>query len=94
MICIIVMGGNKWNAPPSSLCPVCSRSAFPAESFIAADRTPYHLACLKCQHCNKRLTATTLAEHEKMLYCNTCYQDIFIHAVTSDINVENIKKKK
>merc|ERR1711915_147116 len=27
-----------WKAPPSSICPVCSMSAFPAESYMAADR--------------------------------------------------------
>ena len=70
-----------WKSPPSSLCPVCSRSAFPAESYMAADRTPYHKACLKCQHCTKRLTPATLAEHQKTLYCNACYQDIFITMV-------------
>merc|ERR1711915_1015837 len=67
-----------WKAPPSSICPVCSMSAFPAESYMAADRTPYHRACLKCNKCCKRLTPSSMAEHDKMLYCDHCYQLIFI----------------
>merc|ERR1712228_810184 len=67
-----------WKAPPSSICPVCSMSAFPAESYMAADRTPYHKACLKCNQCCKRLTPSSMAEHDKMLYCDNCYQLIFI----------------
>merc|ERR1712228_1088397 len=59
-----------WKAPPSSICPVCSMSAFPAESYMAADRTPYHRACLKCNKCCKRLTPSSMAEHDKMSYCD------------------------
>merc|ERR1739841_51731 len=62
----------------SSLCPLCSRSAYPAESYIAADRTPYHKACLKCGGCQKMLTSTSLNEHNKALYCQSCYQHQFL----------------
>merc|ERR1712002_26962 len=65
--------------PPPPLCPACSRSAYPAESYVAADRTPYHLVCLKCTQCSKKLIPASLNEHEKQLYCGSCYQDMFIH---------------
>eukprot|EP00092_Neocalanus_flemingeri_P014151 GFUD01015265.1.p2 GENE.GFUD01015265.1~~GFUD01015265.1.p2 ORF type:complete len:165 (-),score=48.34 GFUD01015265.1:16-456(-) len=67
------------SSTPSPLCPACSRSSYPAESYMAADRTPYHLACLMCHQCSKKLTPATLAEHDKQLYCSVCYQEMFIH---------------
>merc|ERR1711915_933517 len=70
--------GWKSLSAASSLCPLCSRSAYPAESYIAADRTPYHKACLKCGGCQRRLTSASLNEHNKALYCQSCYQQQFI----------------
>jgi len=68
-----------WKSPSNtSLCPICSRSAYSAESFIAADRTPYHKVCLKCCQCSKRLSPATINEHDQKLYCQQCYQHLFI----------------
>merc|ERR1711931_82683 len=68
-----------WTAPPTSpKCPACSTSVFPAESFMAADRKPFHKKCVKCKTCNKVLTSATLNEHETQLYCKACYDNIFM----------------
>ena len=39
--------------PPLPQCPACSRSVYPAEAFMAVDRTPFHRACVKCRQCGK-----------------------------------------
>ena len=71
--------GWKWTAPPAApKCPACSTSVFPAESFMAADRKPFHKKCVKCKSCNKVLTSATLNEHETQLYCKACYDNIFM----------------
>ena len=44
---------------------------------MAADRTPFHLSCLKCGHCQKKLTPATLNEHHHKLYCPLCYEELF-----------------
>merc|ERR1711971_769617 len=46
-------------------CPVCHRSVFPMEAVMAADRTPYHKFCLKCNECGRKLDIGNLNEHEK-----------------------------
>ena len=58
------------------------RSVYPAESYMAADRTPYHKSCLKCSQCEKRLTPASLNEHDQRLFCQHCYQTIFIAPVS------------
>merc|ERR1711962_1208419 len=74
------IGQMGWSAPVSApLCPVCNKSVFATEAYYAADRTPYHTRCLKCQaKCNKKLTPATLNEHNKKLYCRNCYEDTFL----------------
>merc|ERR1712243_493165 len=55
-----------------------AHQCFPAESFMAADRKPFHKKCVKCKSCNKVLTSATLNEHETQLYCKACYDNIFM----------------
>jgi len=68
-----------WTAPPPApRCGCgCGSSVFAAESFMAADRTPFRLACLKCGDCGKKLTAGKIAEHDKKLFCHPCHQKLF-----------------
>merc|ERR1719219_520090 len=67
-----------WTAPPQApKCPACQTSVFPAESFMASDRTPFHKRCVKCKNCNKSLTSATLNEHKTQLYCLPCYDVVF-----------------
>merc|ERR1712012_905958 len=68
-----------WSAPPSApMCPACKVRVYPAEAVMAADRKPFHKKCVKCVACGKGLTPATLNEHETQLYCNFCYENIFI----------------
>merc|ERR1712183_1008999 len=67
-----------WSAPPPApLCPSCKRSVFATEAYMAADRTPFHIKCLKCSKCNKSLSPANLNEHEKKLFCPLCYEEMF-----------------
>ena len=45
-------------------------------------RTPYHKVCLKCCQCSKRLSPATINEHDQKLYCQQCYQHLFIAQVS------------
>ena len=56
---------------------------------MAADRTPFHIFCIKCSQCNKKLTPASINEHEKKLFCPSCYEDIFNKQV-SEISSECI----
>merc|ERR1712226_1664437 len=49
------------------------------EAYMAADRTPYHIKCLKCYQCKKKLNPSTLNEHQKQLYCRNCYEANFVN---------------
>jgi len=70
-----------WTAPPAApKCPACSISVYPAESFMAVDRTPFHKQCVKCKQCGKGLNSATLNEHGKQLYCKPCYENVFVNA--------------
>jgi len=65
-------------APAAPMCPACQVRVYPAEAVMAADRKPFHKKCVKCRTCGKGLTPATLNEHQTQLYCNPCYENIFI----------------
>ena len=67
--------------PASALCPACTSPVYLAEGWIAADRTPFHKACLKCRRCRKMLNALTINEHRDHLYCKPCYHMVFMEKV-------------
>jgi len=58
--------------PLSPNCPKCDRAVYAAEEKIAGG-FKWHKICFKCSQCNKRLDSTTCAEHDRSLYCVTCY---------------------
>jgi len=45
---------------------------------MAADRRPFHKACVKCSECSKRLSPATINEHNTKLFCNSCYENIYM----------------
>ena len=53
------------------------KSVFAREAYMAADRTPFHVFCLKCCNCQKKLTPASLNEHQHKLYCPVCYEELF-----------------
>merc|ERR1711934_217808 len=82
--------GQGLGSSGSSGCPVCLRSVFPMEAVMAADRTPYHKYCLKCNECGRKLEIANMNEHEKLLFCGSCYQVLF--RAHSDILVNDSRK--
>jgi len=58
--------------PNSAICPKCDRAVYAAEEKIAGG-FKWHKICFKCSTCSKRLDSTTCTEHERSLYCKTCY---------------------
>ena len=68
-----------WTTPPAApRCPACNAAVFPAEAFMAADRRPFHKACVKCVKCRKVLGPATINEHQTQLFCKACYDGIFM----------------
>merc|ERR1711976_1017688 len=61
-----------FKVPEAPKCPTCNRSVFAAEEKVAGGYK-FHKICFKCSMCNKMLDSTTCAEHEKTLFCKTCY---------------------
>ena len=68
-------------SPATVLCPACTNPVYTAEAMIAADRTPFHKACVKCRRCRKMLSAATINEHREHLYCKACYHVVFMEKV-------------
>lgn len=64
-------------APMAPKCPACTCPVYPAETFMAGDRTPFHKACVKCFNCKKSLNSQTLNNHLNQLFCMPCYQMLF-----------------
>lgn len=61
-----------FKAPQAPKCPKCDRAVYAAEEKVAGGYK-WHKVCFKCELCNKMLDSTSCAEHEKQLYCKTCY---------------------
>merc|ERR1711874_87795 len=66
------MPWKAFSQPPR--CPACATPVFANEAYMAADRTPFHRTCVKCDLCTKPLTPGEINEHEKHLYCRVCYE--------------------
>jgi len=61
-----------FKAPEAPKCPKCDRSVYAAEEKMAGGYK-FHKVCFKCDMCNKLLDSTTVAEHNKELYCKACH---------------------
>merc|ERR1712212_846963 len=61
-----------FKATQAPQCPKCSKSVYAAEERIAGGYK-WHKICFKCSMCNKMLDSTNVQEHERALYCKTCY---------------------
>ncbi|KAG8430367.1 hypothetical protein GDO86_017920 [Hymenochirus boettgeri] len=60
-----------------TLCPGCAKEVFFAEKVMSLGRN-WHRPCLRCQRCNKTLTAGGHAEHDGLPYCHVpCYGHLF-----------------
>ncbi|KAK2843325.1 hypothetical protein Q7C36_011540 [Tachysurus vachellii] len=58
-------------------CPKCNKEVYFAERVTSLGKD-WHRPCLKCEKCNKTLSAGSHAEHEGKPYCNNpCYSALF-----------------
>lgn len=57
-------------------CAGCDKSVYAAEEVVALGRK-YHIRCLKCESCSKKLEALNTCDKDSHLYCNTCYARLF-----------------
>jgi len=66
-----------WGSAPK--CPACSRTVYPMEQVIAADRKPFHAKCIGCQMqgCRAELTERGLHRYEGFNICTNCHDSIF-----------------
>ncbi|KAM6917737.1 cysteine-rich protein 2 [Lycodopsis pacificus] len=61
----------------SSKCPKCDKTVYFAEKVSSLGKD-WHKLCLKCDRCNKLLTAGGHAEHDGRPYCHKpCYAALF-----------------
>ncbi|XP_028318126.1 cysteine-rich protein 1 isoform X2 [Gouania willdenowi] len=57
-------------------CPICGKPVYFGEKKRSLGRD-YHPLCLKCQICNRQLTAGQHAEYDEKPYCSYCYLRTF-----------------
>uniref|UniRef100_A0A4W6E4J3 Cysteine-rich protein 1 n=1 Tax=Lates calcarifer TaxID=8187 RepID=A0A4W6E4J3_LATCA len=57
-------------------CPICGKPVYFGEKKRSLGRD-YHPLCLKCQRCNRQLTAGQHAEYDEKPYCSYCYLKMF-----------------
>jgi len=62
----------KSSQVPPPNCPTCDKVVYAAEEKLAGGYK-WHKICFKCCDCKKRLDSTNCAEHDRKLYCKTCY---------------------
>mmetsp|Transcript_2437 Transcript_2437/g.4724 ORF Transcript_2437/g.4724 Transcript_2437/m.4724 type:complete len:295 (-) Transcript_2437:107-991(-) len=60
--------------PPKETCTACSGTVYAAEKAIVRSRI-FHVTCLKCTDCNKKLTPGTVdLDAESRIFCNIHFQ--------------------
>merc|ERR1712010_122137 len=73
---------------PSNKCYVCGKTAYPLESYSAADNT-FHKLCFRCKECNVTLNVGTFKAFEGSVYCSKCVPKPSATAVADDFKVKN-----
>merc|ERR1719231_1058921 len=81
---------------PSNKCYVCGKTAYPLESYSAADNT-FHKLCFRCKECNLTLNVSSFKAFQGSVYCSKCVPKPSATAVADDFKVKsalNAPKKK
>ncbi|XP_072266151.1 cysteine-rich protein 3 [Pyxicephalus adspersus] len=72
-----VVAPTRTFAGETASCPGCGKPVYFAEKVMSLGRN-WHRPCLRCQRCNKTLTAGGHAEHDGQPYCHVpCYGLLF-----------------
>eukprot|EP00054_Salpingoeca_dolichothecata_P003669 m.27994 g.27994 ORF g.27994 m.27994 type:complete len:112 (-) comp14055_c0_seq1:288-623(-) len=75
-------------------CPVCSKSAYPAES-IQLKAQSWHKSCFKCVECKVRLTLTTYKVSDfgqKEIFCAKCVPKQAPSQAAQSVENDRVKK--
>ncbi|KAK0566296.1 hypothetical protein OC861_003297 [Tilletia horrida] len=67
----------RFTPAPSPRCPRCNDLIYATELTHGPNSIPYHIRCLTCSVCNKRLDSSLLVEHEGKPYCKHCHAKMF-----------------
>ena len=54
------------------ICPVCKKPVFMMERFGFNGKS-YHMKCMKCTRCGKRLNLSQAYDHVRQPYCAKCF---------------------
>lgn len=64
------------NRDDPQCCPSCGKRVYFAEE-VKVQKRKWHRLCFKCQSCSKSLEPGRCSEHEKQIYCQSCYGRMF-----------------
>merc|ERR1719359_403096 len=68
-------------------CYVCGKTAYPLESYSAADNT-FHKLCFRCKECNLTLNVGSFKAADGAVYCAKCVPKATATAVADDFKVK------
>ena len=57
-------------------CAKCTKTVYHVEEVRALDKI-WHIVCLRCTDCDKRLETGKLCEHDNKPYCKPCHTKNF-----------------
>ncbi|KAH3761494.1 transcription factor lim1 [Pelomyxa schiedti] len=73
---------------PSAKCAICSKTAYPLESFNAIEKT-YHKDCFKCETCKLKLNLTNFKGLDGKIYCALHVPKAKATQVTDSVAIKN-----
>eukprot|EP00052_Salpingoeca_macrocollata_P026391 m.244993 g.244993 ORF g.244993 m.244993 type:complete len:117 (-) comp22566_c2_seq1:70-420(-) len=79
-----------WKPVEQPKCPTCGKTAYPAESISAKEKT-YHKICFKCCECDLRLTLTTYKVSDfgqDGIFCHKCVPKIAPSQTADTVDVK------
>ena len=59
-----------------NICPKCLKNVAFAEKVIALNEI-WHPQCFICENCNKRLSSSTVSDHDGKPFCSNCHKKLF-----------------
>ncbi|XP_036363102.1 cell surface glycoprotein 1 isoform X3 [Octopus sinensis] len=68
--------GNKFAPVHVEKCAACEKTVYAMER-VEANKNIYHRSCLKCSHCNTKLTPAKFAVNQGIMYCTPHFKQLF-----------------
>ncbi|GAB1609709.1 uncharacterized protein LOC115217577 isoform X1 [Argonauta hians] len=67
---------NKFAPVQVEKCAACEKTVYAMER-VEANKNIYHRSCLKCSHCNTKLTPAKFAVNQGIMYCTPHFKQLF-----------------